>query len=68
MKKRLIAVAVSCLFAAIAFMGTGPSTSSAGNDWERAPHSRVGNDWELAGPHTFGNDWEFGHRTGNDWE
>jgi len=65
MKKRLIAVAAASLFAAIAMIGTGPSTSLATHARSVAPGSSatsttaMGNDWELL-PRT--------NRLGNDWE
>jgi len=71
MKKRLIAAAAASLFAAVAFVGTGPSTTLAGSEPGSASNAR-GNDWEARfDSNARGNDWEFGSSAssrGNDWE
>ena len=71
MKKRLIAAAAASLFAAVAFVGTGPSTTLAGSEPGSASNAR-GNDWEVRfDSNARGNDWEFGSSAssrGNDWE
>ncbi|MBA2698847.1 MAG: hypothetical protein H0U61_08755 [Nocardioidaceae bacterium] len=59
MKKRLIAVAAASLLAAIALIGSGPSTTLAADASELAPGTSLrGNDWEFPSTSLRGNDWE----------
>ncbi len=72
MKKRLIAVAAASLLAAIALIGSGPSTTLAADASELAPGTSLrGNDWEISFSTSLrGNDWELPSTSlrGNDWE